>query len=645
MIPVGQVDAAFVVNNQGMDVCFDPVSQQQFLSLKLAITVSLPQLLAQLLELQRREGMAMQPFAGEAASAPASGLGTATLPVNPVRFAPGSPQREGSQLAQLSGAGAAAAAPTAAADLSAASRALAPAAAAAQQAKAGATQVQPAAATSVALATASALNTKLVDAIRDSNVQEVRLALQHKADPNLAEPAPSLRTPLHLALEVGGKVEIVNLLLQAKSNVNAVMLRGKTPLHFAIQQYQTLPPVVLRMLLSSKADLTLQDQRGMAPIDSAKMVAQQSCQGPGGRMTGAASSQVRQLLNEVTEQPTVSVCVIDAREVRNVLFADLVNDKLVFHTESALGLYSLKTKTVMFMKKLRQLQVQSSVQHISVNPVNGTVAVCLEVVDANEESYQNVSIIWPNGQLQDEEPLKLSIQLNRTSAPSLPATIVLSRVAGPQVLVSRLGDGQVYFWRLNSARSQLVSEVKLMDRAGQIVTSDDGCWIAAENCKESDSGWSQVEIWCCESAHGTSQNPKLVATLKKRPVSLALAQLPQGGGGRCLLAVAEAAQAGQVPPPIEILSVGMDGKYSSMYRVRLSSPCFSVSFCHGAPTHLISGHGDGLVVVYDLTKGQSALSHDSPGILSVAISADRSLLASAEANYFRVYRSPSLTGS
>eukprot|EP00446_Apocalathium_sp_SHHI-4_P077840 CAMPEP_0177544258 /NCGR_PEP_ID=MMETSP0369-20130122/61885_1 /TAXON_ID=447022 ORGANISM="Scrippsiella hangoei-like, Strain SHHI-4" /NCGR_SAMPLE_ID=MMETSP0369 /ASSEMBLY_ACC=CAM_ASM_000364 /LENGTH=54 /DNA_ID=CAMNT_0019028265 /DNA_START=134 /DNA_END=294 /DNA_ORIENTATION=+ len=54
MISIGQVNAMCDVKVQGMDVCFDPHTQQQSLSFKFALHVSLPQLLQQLLEFQRR---------------------------------------------------------------------------------------------------------------------------------------------------------------------------------------------------------------------------------------------------------------------------------------------------------------------------------------------------------------------------------------------------------------------------------------------------------------------------------------------------------------------------------------------------------------------------------------------------------------
>merc|ERR1719433_2587813 len=104
-----------------------------------------------------------------------------------------------------------------------------------------------------------ALNNALLEALRSDNLLQARQLLQQQADVNFVEAAPTTRTPLLHVLEVGGKLDSVNLLLKARANVNAVMSRGKTPLHLAIQQYLSLPPLVIRMLLCHKADLSTPD--------------------------------------------------------------------------------------------------------------------------------------------------------------------------------------------------------------------------------------------------------------------------------------------------------------------------------------------------------------------------------------------------
>eukprot|EP00443_Scrippsiella_acuminata_P074974 CAMPEP_0115543024 /NCGR_PEP_ID=MMETSP0271-20121206/91325_1 /TAXON_ID=71861 /ORGANISM="Scrippsiella trochoidea, Strain CCMP3099" /LENGTH=58 /DNA_ID=CAMNT_0002976227 /DNA_START=49 /DNA_END=222 /DNA_ORIENTATION=- len=58
MITVGKAEAMFNVKAQGMEICFDPTTEEQMLSFNLAMTVSLPQLLQQLLDFQKHDALA-----------------------------------------------------------------------------------------------------------------------------------------------------------------------------------------------------------------------------------------------------------------------------------------------------------------------------------------------------------------------------------------------------------------------------------------------------------------------------------------------------------------------------------------------------------------------------------------------------------
>lgn len=473
------------------------------------------------------------------------------------------------------------------------------------------------------------------------DMQGVRLAISHSADVNCTEGPPQFRTPLHHAMESCASVDALNLLLTAQANVNAATGAGTTPLHLAIKRYRQTPPLIISMLLCAQADLSLADTWGTTPLDWAKTVAIESCQSPDARAgPSTANTQIRQLLNELTHRPTVLVSEIDGAEVKSAAFADAANEKIVFHTESAVGLYGLRQRRVTFLKKLRATHVQSKVLCVSVNPALGTIAACLEVVETQQgevSAVQNVSIIWPNGQIEDEEPLKLSIQLSPQAIASrerdgarLPACVFLSRRSGPQMLLSRLCDGQVYCWHLNPARSQLLNETKLMDRGGLVAISDDGFWVAAVG----EAG--HVDMWCFAS--GLAQNPRLVGSVPKRPSTLAV--IDRGDNAQCLLAVTEAPPAGQPRAPIEVLSIGRDGSTAVLHRVQPEFLCHSLSFCIGSANFLMSAHVDGVVVIYDLSTGALSISHGSPGARCVSVSPDRALFVTTEANYLRVFRSP-----
>jgi len=95
---------------------------------------------------------------------------------------------------------------------------------------------------------------------------------------------------------------------------------------------------------------------------------------------------VRQLLSEVTERPTMDVVVVDTNEIKSALFADTEHDRLVFRTDASVGLYSLRQKQFVFIKKLRPLGHMCSLQGLAVNPHLGTIAVGLAVSEVQSEA-------------------------------------------------------------------------------------------------------------------------------------------------------------------------------------------------------------------------------------------------------------------
>eukprot|EP00411_Alexandrium_monilatum_P071318 CAMPEP_0175567428 /NCGR_PEP_ID=MMETSP0096-20121207/40457_1 /TAXON_ID=311494 /ORGANISM="Alexandrium monilatum, Strain CCMP3105" /LENGTH=612 /DNA_ID=CAMNT_0016870751 /DNA_START=13 /DNA_END=1849 /DNA_ORIENTATION=- len=612
MIHIGKVELPFSVQAQSMDVSFDPTTHQQVLSFKFGVSVPLPQMLQQLQKFQFRDAMPLTTLDNLTAT---QGLGPGqpglSMPSVNMPARQGYPQQAGMEGVQ----------PVMIPPTSNQGGRVQKMWDAVQGDDSQQGMLSPGGMVTDGSA-ALPLNMVLVEALRENSFAKVQQAIAQKADVNCTD-APHQRTPLIHALEAGGNVEMVNALLQNMANVNAATARGKTPLHFVIQQYMTIPPVVIRMLLSWKADLLKPDSRGTTPLQTAKLVAMQ-LNSVEGQSSVAENTRVRQLLNEVTEQPTVAVVVVDAKEVKRVLFADMENDKLVFHTESSVGLYSLKNRQMIYIKRLRQLQVASSVQHVAVNPHLGTIAVCLSVADSGSggegPSMQNVTIVWPNGHLQDEEPVKLTMKIGTPEgsqqADLLPPCVTLSRSQGPQMLLSRLIDGQVFCWRLNSARSQLVSEVKLLSRGGLMATSDDGCWIAVVN--KEDESKEPLEVWAYENFNQLHQSPKHLVTLQTRPVGLAIIQQQAVDGGQpsCLLAVAEAAAPGMAQPPVEIFSVSMDGSISTAYRIQSRSLCHTL---FGSELRLLIGQIDGLAIVCKPSSGAISMSHDSPGTGQIAI--------------------------
>jgi len=180
-----------------------------------------------------------------------------------------------------------------------------------------------------------------------------------------------------------------------------------------------------------------------------------------------------------------------------------------------------------------------------------------------------------------------------------------------------------------------VYESKLVNSGGQIAASDDGRWIAVENKEAA----GHINIFAYESLEGVPRDPKLVHSMTKKPVALAVTQ--QDDATACAIALVERSDPGHELHPIEVFSVSIDGRgVTSLYRVRLAAACLSLDFCHGSFTHLLSSHDDGQVVVYNFPDGTMSHSQDGKEVRSISISSDRTIMASAERNYLRFYSVP-----
>mmetsp|Transcript_65834 Transcript_65834/g.122824 ORF Transcript_65834/g.122824 Transcript_65834/m.122824 type:complete len:614 (+) Transcript_65834:121-1962(+) len=597
----------FSVKAHGMDLCIDPATHTQFVSFRVALQMSVQELIDHLKVLQAQSDPQAEAPGGSAdLSAAAASVGLNPPPV---------PFQSSGVFASAAGIGAS---PNGSPD---------------------------AMASPAGIVNESASHALLAAACTGS-AADVKLALEQRADVNFPDAAKQQRTPLHLALEAGGNPEVVGLLLEARANVNATTLMGRTAMHCAVERYLMTPPVAVRMLAAAKADLSAVDSRGASPIDMVKAAAQLAFQQQSrpDDMPSAGMRKVLQMLDELTDLPTVAVPLLD-QEVRNVAFVDMDNDKVVWHTDGTIGLYSLRTQTMLFRKRLRpggpSGHVQSCVLCVSANPMTNTVAACLEITEA-AQGPQNVAIVWPNGQLQDEEPLKLNLGLRPAPAglagERSQAQLCLSQTgsSSPQVLVGKLGDGQVYAWRLNASRTQLLAEVKLMNLCGLIAVSDSASWIA---CVDKEADDVLVVLRADPRANAQSQSGQRVATIKRRPMCVAVAERLETS---CLVAITENPPPGLTASVIEVLEVNIDGGTATVYRVKPESLCMRIQFCHGSNIFLASAHVDGVVALYNLQRGEVAVSHDDPEIRSMSISPDRMLVATAQGRHFRVYRSTAL---
>ncbi|CAJ1371503.1 unnamed protein product [Effrenium voratum] len=595
MVQEGPINVSFNAQSYGVDVGFDPQTQEQFLSFRFAVTVSLPQLLQQLIEIQKQDGAAVAPISqsrmpfSRAAAAPVEATATPFKPS--VAIAPKSQGPEG--LTRTRGQ--------------------------------------------------FAMDIQLLECVQRHETAQVKELLKQRADVNFQEGTPYLRTPLHLAVENGGTVDEIGHLLQAAANVNAVMAQGKTPLHVAVQQYRKIPTVAIGMLLCSKAKPDTKDSSGRTPMDLVKQVfAQLSARGPDNQplLSVADSGKARQLLSLVMDQRMVAFN-LESQEVQGVHFADTEGDKLVYDTKSGVGLYSIKAQRTLFFKNLKQKN-EGSVYNVAVNPEAGTVAACLRFQQDTPEATQStiVMVIWPNGQLQHEEPLKLRLPPTAVvDRDLLPPMVTMSRTLGTSIVIGRLADGQVYCWQLNSARSQLVSEVKLASCAGVLASSDDGSWVALANKETGHFDVYMLDLAAHRQARLAYQPVNKL--LNKRPAQMSVQSLQDA----CLVAFVEDLPGVQSQPVIEVTRAGCDGSLQTVYRVPIPSACSFLSFCYKSSASILCSCAEGLQLVFNLSNSETSCAYDNVGVRSVSISKDQTLLASAEKNFFKVYKVPAPSAS
>jgi len=469
-------------------------------------------------------------------------------------------------------------------------------------------------------------------AMQMGKLAEAQQLLTAKADANYIEAGGNRMCALHYAVNLGyNSIDAVDLLFKARANPNALTVSRQTPLHLAIGNCATIPSLVFRMLLCHKADLHVADSEGLTPLHLIR-----NDRGP-----------AKSMLQEVPQLSILDVWVVEGqKKVLSAEFMDMRNDKVVFSTDSSIGIYSLAQKSALSMKRLIQHHQQTMVRHVSVNPELGTIAVCLEITEQTsrgEQVTQNVFIIWPDGNLQDSEPLKLSINVENPllQPEGFPACAILSRSTGPQFLLGRLVDGQVYSWRLNEERSTLTGEEALVPNknAGAVAASDDGLWIGAV-VNEGERCWLNGGPYGAAAARLLAK-PKKVYVTSKSICGIAVQQSQSRNS--CYLAIVEPAGQRRDLPPIEIWSVSIDAATSHpsiLFRLTIASQCVSLRFCHNSATHLLSGHADGQSVLYDLDA--KCTQHQNMGnqMASISISPDRQIMVCTELDCFSIFHAP-----
>jgi ankyrin repeat protein len=97
--------------------------------------------------------------------------------------------------------------------------------------------------------------------VRRRRLDIVKLLLEKGADPNDREESRG-RTPLHMAAEYGD-IELVDLLIRYRADVNAPDRDGNTPLHYAVMRGHKH---VAEFLLKNRANSNAQNKDGRTPL-------------------------------------------------------------------------------------------------------------------------------------------------------------------------------------------------------------------------------------------------------------------------------------------------------------------------------------------------------------------------------------------
>mmetsp|Transcript_71862 Transcript_71862/g.150130 ORF Transcript_71862/g.150130 Transcript_71862/m.150130 type:complete len:707 (+) Transcript_71862:173-2293(+) len=484
----------------------------------------------------------------------------------------------------------------------------------------------------------------LIQGVVQGHSSVVRAALHQKSRLSRDLSSPIGGTVLKAAIEGCGRADVVSLLLQSRCNVNGSDVDGQTPLYAAVCNHEKVSPTLTRLLICAKANPNLATADGSTAAEVLRGLTQDPCD---------TSSEVKQLVEEVAERPTVRIGVVENEEVMGACFADVFNDKVVFFTKSLVGFFSIDQNRITLKQRLSQQRVYSEVKDLFVNPELGTIGVFIEVTSSRGGGdFQNLIVIWPAGQLQEEEPLKISIDMGVAFSDEFSPRISCSTGCGPLAVVGRLSGGKVLCWHFNSACSQLVSEQQLVEKGKLVAISSNGRWIAVSTSTDE---VEQVEIWTFRGVRTGSR----IACLARRPLCMALTQHQaralhshveldahsesEDNPSSAWLALHE--DNDSYEPSIEVLLLNADGSWASAFKVRIESPCRTLRFGHGSSTSILSSHMDGMVILSDLNAGHLRMSHDDARIRSAEASADRSLVVTAVGDTFRVFRPASLVAS
>merc|ERR1712048_1027995 len=255
-------------------------------------------------------------------------------------------------------------------------------------------------------------------------------------------------------------------------------------------------------------------------------------------------------------------------------FADTKNETIMFFTESSLSLYSVSQNKIKATRKLKATDSDfvATVLHASANPEVGAIAVILQTI--NRGTLGTSIVVWPNGRIQLEEPLKiqLSVGAELPHDRKLNACVFLSRTdqSRPQTIIMQNPCGRIAWWRLNAGRSQLEAEEILIEsgRVNSMIALDDECTWVAQN----DLEVGQVQILHLMEAR-TSTWCEIIK-LPRTPIHMAISNCSTAPRtsipmpNTCNLALCEPSLEGGVPRPIQVLQINaLTAEFQVLYQI------------------------------------------------------------------------------
>eukprot|EP00928_Gymnodinium_smaydae_P071766 TRINITY_DN55259_c0_g1_i1.p1 TRINITY_DN55259_c0_g1~~TRINITY_DN55259_c0_g1_i1.p1 ORF type:complete len:651 (+),score=126.52 TRINITY_DN55259_c0_g1_i1:90-2042(+) len=638
---------SFVAAAQGMSLVVDPSTKKKHVQFSVSISAPLDEFLHELQALQKGEtsstgsqrGMApnrtkgIREICDSAGAPPGASRSPAALEKTAAEKTPGaldngSPQHTGEAKVTTRippGFGP----PPAPGQTTLGSQRSGPAAASANRSSGGHLAVPPAPAQAQGVADAALLD-RLHASINAGKLEEVYASLSSVSELDLEGllGAPESSGLLHRVLLRDGSIEMLSLLLASKCDPNASDAVGTTPLHVAVGRHAQLPLVYLQLLLSHSADPSQANKKGVTPITSARDLA-------------AVDRSAMQLHAELTERPTLAVCVVGGAVGLNAKFGNNSGDTVIFYDQSVVGSFDVATsKTVSKMELSSSDDRQGgTVASVAVNPSTGLIAV-LVLKGKSANDMLSLVIVWRSGALDSEEPLKMSCvdKFSGTAMAQVTPTLLSTTTAfSPSRLVAQLPNGTVVHWRLNDTCSQVEQEDVLGRCSGPVDVSWDGVWMAMlETPPHADMGSEatcDVSAWMCDSALGRFRR---IAALERRPKyhTVRVSSDRQDGSGVLVLLPGVGA-AGAVA---EVFTVSMNGAVETKCSVSFEAPCRSLTFTGDSADTIAVGLENGQLAVYDLVRGRKRVYRDPQPLKDMCLSLDGRRLLTIADKYVKVVK-------